>query len=232
MRNDLFALSGLVEAKVALGRKAEAEAAMARLLYVTADADPGLKPLARAQATGVKATARDSSPLPQRRYKEVGLARLGPIVWEPFPAPKLDVRDSEGKPVSLEEYKGRNVILVFYLGQECVHCMKQLKDVDGKGASWKRLDAVVLAVSGNSPEANTTVRDSVPTARLLSDSGFENARRFGAYDDFEDSELHSTVLIDKKGRVHWAHTGGAPFDDMGFLEKQLERMNASLGTPD
>ena len=37
----------------------------------------------------------------------------------------------------------------------------------------------------------------------------------------------SSVLIDKKGRVHWAHTGGAPFDDMAFLEKQLERMNTS-----
>ena len=49
-----------------------------------------------------------------------------------------------------------------------------------------------------------------------------------SYDDFEDTELHSTVLIDKQGRVHWAHTGGAPFDDMAFLEKQLEPMNASV----
>lgn len=107
MRNDLFALSGLVEAKVALGQKAKAEAAMARLLYVTADADPGLQPLARAQATGVKAAAHDDSPGPQRRYKDVGLARLGPIVREPFAAPKLEARDGEGKAVTLEEYRAR-----------------------------------------------------------------------------------------------------------------------------
>ena len=46
-----------------------------------------------------------------------------------------------------------------------------------------------------------------------------------AYDDFEEMEIHSTILIDKKGRVHWARSGGEPFGDMDFLVKQLERMN-------
>ena len=47
----------------------------------------------------------------------------------------------------------------------------------------------------------------------------------GTYDDFEEMELHSTILIDKQGRVHWARTGGDPFSDVAFLTKQLERMN-------
>ena len=42
----------------------------------------------------------------------------------------------------------------------------------------------------------------------------------------------SESVFDKKGRVHWAHTGGAPFDDMAFLEKQLGRMNGSAGMSD
>jgi hypothetical protein len=32
--------------------------------------------------------------------------------------------------------------------------------------------------------------------------------------------------VDRKGRVHWARSGGAPFTDMDFLVKQIERMNA------
>ena len=44
-------------------------------------------------------------------------------------------------------------------------------------------------------------------------------------DDFEEMELHSTILIDREGRVHWARTGGEPFGDMAFLVSQLERMN-------
>ncbi|MGH9626888.1 MAG: peroxiredoxin family protein, partial [Bryobacteraceae bacterium] len=178
-------------------------------------------------ATGITAEPRDSSPVSQRNYREVSLDRFGPNVWEPYPAPKLDVVDSEGKRVTLEQYRGKNVILIFYLGRECLHCMKQLKDIDQKKDEWASLDAVVLAVSSNKPEDNARyVKEmAVPSARLLSDTGFENARRFKSYDDFEEMELHSTILIDKSGRVHWARTGGAPFSDTGFLAKQLKRMN-------
>ncbi len=49
------------------------------------------------------------------------------------------------------------------------------------------------------------------------------------YDDFEEAELHSTILIDKNGRVHWARNGGDPFSDMAFLVKQVERMGALAG---
>jgi peroxiredoxin len=233
-RNDWLSLSGLVHARLALGQKKEASDALARLLYVTAEADPGLARVERAKeaarAQGVTAAPRDTSPEPQRRYKAATLDRVGPIVWEPYEAPRLEAADPEGQPVRLEDYRGWNVILVFYLGRECVHCMKQLKDVAGRGDDWKRKDTVVLAVSGNSPAENRQASEVLAGARLLSDRDHENARRFASYDDFEEIELHSTILVDKKGRVHWGHTGGAPFDDLAFLEKQLDRMNASVGT--
>ena len=57
------------------------------------------------------------------------------------------------------------------------------------------------------------------------------ARRFASYDDFEELELHSTILIDAKGRVHWKRTGGDPFVDVDFLLKTLKTMNAKPGTP-
>jgi peroxiredoxin/tetratricopeptide (TPR) repeat protein len=231
-RNDWLSLSGLVHAHLALGQKKEAEDALARLLYVTAEADPGLARLGgatqAARAAGLTASARDSSPESQRRYKAATLDRVGPIVWEPYEAPRLEATDVAGKRVSLDDYRGQNVILVFYLGRECVHCMKQLKDVAGKSEDWKRKDAVVLAVSANSPEENEGASEPLAGAHLLSDRDHENARRFASYDDFEEMELHSTILVDKKGRVHWGHTGGAPFDDLAFLEKQLERMNSSV----
>src|SRR5262249_34135466 len=116
------------------------------------------------------------------------------------------------------------------LGRECVHCMKQLSDIQAKKSEWERLNAVVLAVSGNKPEDNARnlKSTSLAGARLLSDEKLVNARRNKSYDDFEEMELHSTVLIDKKGRVHWARTGGEPFGKMDFLVKQLERMNKAV----
>ena len=134
--------------------------------------------------------------------------------------------DREGKTVTLAEYRDKNIILVFYLGRECVHCMKQHRDIQGKMSDWERLNAAVLAVSSNKPEDNA--KNPLPGVRLLSDSSFVNARRYRSYDDFEEMEVHSTILIDRKGRVHWVRTGGEPFGKMDFLVKQLERMNVSV----
>ena len=231
-RNDIFALAGLVQAHHALGEKKDAEDAMARLRFTASGADSNVPALARAFAAGVKAEPKDNSPVTQRNYRDTSLSGFGPAVWEPFPAPDLDAVDSEGKRVTLSEYRGKNVLLVFYLGRECLHCMKQLKDIQAKKDDWDRLETVVLAVSGNKPEDNARNLKSIslPAVRLLSDSAFSNARRYRSYDDFEEMELHSTILIDKKGRVHWARTGGEPFGKMDFLIKQVERMNAAVET--
>jgi peroxiredoxin len=226
-KNDLWALSGMVRAASALGETAKAQDAMARLLYVTADADKGLAIVQRAVATGVTATPRDSSPGGQRNYLRTSLEKFGPEKWEPYAAPLLDVKDSAGQRVTLDEYKGKNVVLVFYLGAECPHCVRQLHAIGEKKAEWDRLNAVVLAVSSAAPQTNAEglkAFGDLPI-RLLSDDHHANAHRFHSYDDFEEMELHSTILIDKQGRVYWARNGGDPFSDVGFLVKQIERMN-------
>ena len=81
-------------------------------------------------------------------------------------------------------------------------------------------------VSSVSPEKNkASAKLGKFPMRLLSDHDHENARRFASYDDFEDLELHSTLLIDTKGRVHWKRTGGKPFADVEFLLRSVKRMN-------
>jgi peroxiredoxin/tetratricopeptide (TPR) repeat protein len=226
-KNDLWALSGMVRAASALGETAKAQDAMARLLYVTADADQGLEIMQRAVATGVTAAPRDSSPGAQRNYLRTSLEKFGPEKWESYAAPLLDVKDSAGQRVTLDEYKGKNVILIFYLGAECPHCVRQLHAIGEKKDEWERLNTVVLAVSHASPDSNAAGLKEFGNLpiRLLSDDRFSNAHRFHSYDDFEAMELHSTILIDKQGRVYWARNGGDPFSDVPFLIKQLERMN-------
>jgi peroxiredoxin/tetratricopeptide (TPR) repeat protein len=231
VHNDLFSLSGLVRAYAASGEKAKAEDAIARLLFVAADADKGLAIVARATETGIKASPRDSSPGTQRNYLRTSLEKFGPNKWEPYAAPVLDVKDSAGKRVTLDQFKGKNVILVFYLGAECAHCMKQLHDIGAKKDEWEKFDTVVLAVSSAAPATNADKLKAygVLPVQILSDDNHANAHRFHSYDDFEEMELHSTILIDKLGRVHWARNGGEPFSDIAFLTKQIERMNGWRG---
>jgi peroxiredoxin len=230
-RNDIFSLSGLVRAYAALNETEKAQDAMAKLLFVTAHAEPGLAPLEAAKASGVEAKPKDASPAAQRRYTTIALDRYGPPRWEPYAAPQLEVKDAEGKTVTLEQYRDKNVILVFYLGSECPHCMKQLQDLRAKKEEWERLDTVVLAVSSKDPAAEQNkLKLKDKSVMLLTDTDHVNAHRFHSYDDFEDIELHSTSLIDKRGRVYWARYGGEPFSNLDFLSKQLERMNDLVKT--
>ena len=88
---------------------------------------------------------------------------------------------------------------------------------------------MVLGVCSASPKS---LKDSVKLTpvkiKFLSDTNHENARRFASYDDFEGMELHSTILIDKQGKVRWKRTGGDPFMNIDFLLKELKRINQGL----
>ena len=225
VKNDPFALAGLARARQALGDTKAASQALGRAMYVWSDAEPGLRWLDEAKAAGIRATPIDVSPGPQRNYRTMGLDKFGPAIWQPFAAPALDARDSTGARVSLDEFKGRNVILVFYLGAGCAHCVSQIKDLSERSDKWKGLDADVVAVSSDTVASNAASQSSLKV-RLLADDQFKNARLFKSFDDFEEMPIHSTMLIDKTGRVHWARHGGGPFTDYDFLAAQLERMNA------
>ena len=224
--NDGFALAGLVLAHHTMGENKLASDALGRLEFVWSDAEPGLRWLTAARATGVKSPPIDRSPRPQRSYRKTALDQFGPAIWTPFAAPALDVTDAAGKRITLDQFRGKNVLLTFYLGAGCAHCVKQVKDLSERADEWARLDTVVVTVSQDSPASNAKSQELSPLKVTLgSDRSWENARRFKSYDDFEEIGIHSTILIDKDGRVHWAQHGGAPFSDFKFLVSQLQRMN-------
>ena len=233
--NEPFALAGLTEARHKLGDENGAAEASARLRFVWSDAEPGNRRLDRVKALNLRGEPIDRSPASQRNYRRAGLDKFGPAIWQPNAAPKLAVADPAGKPVTLEQFKGKNVILVFYLGQGCAHCVTQVKELSDRAADWTAQDAEVVAVSQDTPEQNAKSQEASPLkVTLASDIAFENARRFKSYDDFEELPFHSTILIDKQGKVHWGQHGGGPFTDYKFLLSQLQRMNktaAAAATP-
>jgi len=224
--NDGFSLSGLARAHAALGHDADARRCANALAYVWSSAEANLKWRTSVDALGLITQPAAATPAPERRYEPAKLDSLGPNVWAPFLAPKLDCVDADGARVQLEDLRGKNVLLVFFLGRECVHCMEQLRAIDGRRGDWTKQNTVVLAVSSAAPEKNKSSQELGDLcARLLSDKDHDNARRFTSYDDFEEMELHSTILIDTQGRVHWKRTGGEPFKDIDFLLAEVTRMN-------
>lgn len=224
VKNDAWALAGLAKAHASRGEVQKAAGYAARFFAVWSGADPGQKLMREVRDLNLDAAPRAETLKPERAYNPASLDRLGPSNWAPFAAPELDGLDPNGRRITLSGLKGKNVVLVFYLSDECVHCMDQLRAINGKSEELKELNTVVLAVSGAAPQANKDSTKLAPlSAILVSDVSHANARRFASYDDFEDMELHSTILIDAQGRVRWKRTGGEPFADVDYLLQEIKR---------
>ena len=227
--NDGFSLSGLSQAHFAMGDRAKASMYAGRLAYVWKSADPGLRWMTEVSKLGLDAKPIAETPAVERVYDPSSLASFGPGNWVPFAAPRLDVLNINGKPVHLEDYRGKNILLVFFLGEACVQCVGQLNSINGKMKEFEQQDTVVLGVCSAAPKVlKESVKLNPVKIKFLSDTNHENARRFSSYDDFEEIELHSTILIDKQGNVRWKRTGGDPFMNVDFLLGELTRINQEL----
>ncbi len=68
-------------------------------------------------------------------------------------APDFTVKDQNGKKVSLKnELKNGAVVLVFYRGQWCPYCNKQLKELQDSLVFIKQKGATLIAVSPEKPD--------------------------------------------------------------------------------
>jgi peroxiredoxin len=216
----------IVEAQLADGRIDDAEKTYAAMQAAWRNADPDLPSLVRTQALLEKAAPGKERWKPTPADSKA-LERFGPATWQPYPAAPFTVTAPDGKRISLGDYQGRNLVLVFYLGGKCAHCLEQLSVLGKEKNGLAALDTDILAVSSDSVATKRRFMQNNPDypLRLASDQTLAAAKALGAYDEFEDLELHATLLIDKQGRVRWYTSGSTPFMKFEHLKRELLRMN-------
>lgn len=228
--NNGSALALLVQALVQAGKRAEAAAVYAQLRAVWQHADPDLPPLRRVQAlaTRLALSSGNRAAFPTVCVPTQSLERLGPSAWRPFPAPDFALRDPDGKTVRLADFRGHNLILVFYLGGKCPLCMQQLAMLGREKPALDALDTRVAAVSWDQPAVNRAFLAANPgyPLLLLSELHGRVRHQYKAYDDFENIVLHATFLIDRNGGVWWYNADSEPFTNTAFLKSEIARMNA------
>ena len=230
IRNDGFALAGLVETYLGMDERNKAQEAYSQLLNVWSRADPGLKWLANAKAAaeqaGLDPVPKDVSLASQRTYDPGKLTSVGPSEWRPNPAPGLEVINSEEEKVTLDDYRGKTVVLVFAASANCESCLSGLAKLAEKAEELEKKNTVVVAVTPDDPELLARVKEEqeLPFA-LLSDPQWKSGKRFKSYDEFEEIRLNSTVLVDAQGGVHWAKYGGKPHEDVNKLLELIDIVN-------
>lgn len=128
-------------------------------------------------------------------------------------APDFTLRDQDGEKVSLSEYRGRKVLLIFYPGDFSPVCGDQLSiyqevkpEIEAKGVE-------LLGISVDSFFAHKAFQEKLGLdTRLLSDfePKGEVARAYGSYVEKMGFANRTLVLVDEDGRVAWAHEADNP----------------------
>jgi len=159
------------------------------------------------------------------------LDTLGPFRWNPSPAVDWELTDGQGKKHTLADYAGRPVIVIFYLGKGCAHCIEQLGVFAPKTDEFKQAGIDLIAISTDDVGGlrETVQQDKTGSPfpfPLVSDASLNVFKQYRAYDDFEQQPLHGTFLIDRQGLVRWQDISYEPFTQADFLLRESKRLLA------
>jgi peroxiredoxin len=110
--------------------------------------------------------------------------------------------------VSLEEFRGRPVVLAFYPADWSPVCGDQMALYSALRAEWDRFNAVVLGISVDGVWCHAAfVEQRDLHLMLLSDfePKGEVSRRYGVYDEGQGTSGRALFVIDGDGVIRWSY---------------------------
>jgi peroxiredoxin len=223
----------LVETLWNLGRSDEAKSAFLSLQKAAAAAELDLPILKRLQpvalAAGAEPDWRPRMPAPGDVGKRPALDVLGPLRWSPQPAPGWSLPENGGQELALEKFKGGPVLLIFYLGSGCRHCIEQLNTFAPFYPQYTKAGIPIVAISTDAASYlnKTTEQATLPTGfpfPIVANPDLSQFKAYGAYDDFESQPLHGVFLLDGEQHIRWQDISFRPFDKPEWLLGEAQRL--------
>jgi peroxiredoxin Q/BCP len=178
-------------------------------------------------------SAAQSQALPAEKLAESRAAAELPNPLVGKPAPDFELSDTDGHAVSLAQLRHDGpVIVVFYYGYYCSHCVAQLFALEQDLPKFEKAGAHIVALSAD-PSDQTAARFRQYGRfhfPVLSDRANKVAEKYSVYTraigDREEDLKHGTFIVDQSGRIIWGYAGNQPFVDNAFLLSLLEQKSA------
>jgi peroxiredoxin len=163
------------------------------------------------------------------------LDSLGPFRWQPSPALDWTLKDAAGGDHSLADYRGRPVVVIFFLGNGCLHCAEQLQKFAKAYKEFEDAGLSLIAISSDDAEglkkSIENYKEGLIPIPLVSDNALHTFKAYRCYDDFENQTLHGTFLIDGQGLVRWQDISYEPFMDYQFVIGEAKRLLGGSKSP-
>ncbi len=148
-------------------------------------------------------------------------------------APSFTLKDSDCKDVSLSDYKGKTVTILFFPLAFTGVCTEELCHMRDNYSKYEKLNSEIIAISVDSPFTLAKFKaDNNLNFTVLSDFNKDVSQAFGAY--YEDFVLglkgvskRATFIIDGDGKVQYQevldNAGNLP--NFTALEEALAKLN-------
>ena len=148
-------------------------------------------------------------------------------------APNFTLRNSDKGEVSLNDYRGKNVVLLFFPLAFTGVCTTELCSMRDDIGTYEKLDAEILAVSVDSLFTLEQFKNANNfNFQLLSDFNKSVSRAYGSlYEDFvldmKGVSKRSAFVIDKEGVVRYAEVLDSAGDLPNFeaVQNTLNSLN-------
>ena len=134
------------------------------------------------------------------------------------PAPDFTLPDQDGEEVSLADYRGSRVVLVFYPSDFSPVCTDQLSVYQEVLAEIEDRGATLLGISVDGKWSHKAFQERLGIGiPLLADFHPKGAvaESYGAYLPDWGTANRSLVLVDEKGVVEWVHASATPLEIPG-----------------
>ena len=150
-------------------------------------------------------------------YGTMGLAYAGGEA-----APDFSLRDISGKQVSLEDYKGK-VVLINFWATWCGPCQTEMPHLQKMYVDLEEKGFVVLSISvddaRNASKVKPLIKRNGYTFPVLLDKDSSVANQYNP-----ESVLPYNVLVDKDGKVLWRKASYAPGEEIELRHKVEEAL--------
>jgi thioredoxin-dependent peroxiredoxin len=130
------------------------------------------------------------------------------MIEEGKKAPAFKLKNQDGKTISLNDFKGKNVVLYFYPKDNTSGCTKEACNFRDEFPKFKNVDAVILGVSPDSVASHKKFAEKYDLPfNLLSDEGKDVLEKYGVWQEKSMygrkymGVVRTTVVIDANGKV-------------------------------
>ena len=134
------------------------------------------------------------------------------------PAPDFTLETQDGQSVSLSDFRGRTVVLVFYPGDFSPVCTDQLNLYEEVLGELRARGAELVGISVDSAFCHRAFREalgiSIPLLADFHPKG-EVARAYGVYSEDYGKSGRALVMIGPDGTVLWSHMSPSPLEIPG-----------------